>query len=110
MEISKLDLLKYYYYHRSRDIIRKMFNIPYRTGEFYHSQGKQDDMDRRKIDLIETANRSAAVAYYQDKNKAHGYIRPKQCDRITNTPCAWSKTHWSNDRCDKCGYVFPEWN
>jgi len=103
------DVRKYHYINKARDKIRKLFNIPYRLGEFYYSHGKEDDYIRRAIDIRQTKNSQDLVKYYKDRNKITKEW-PEKCDQITSAPCTWSKTHWSNERCDKCGHVFPEWN
>lgn len=33
----------------------------------------------------------------------------KGCDRYTNSPCSWSNTPISEDRCRKCNIQFPGW-
>ena len=32
-----------------------------------------------------------------------------KCDRSTNAPCLWSKTHPADDRCCMCGTQFAGW-
>jgi len=109
IEENKADVELYYHKNYIRNKIRKLLKIPWRLGEFYHSQSKEDDFIRRAVDIKQTKESPKLVKHYQDENKI-SKERPEKCDMTTSTPCTWSKTHWSNDRCDKCGIVFPEWN
>lgn len=103
------DMNSYYMKNYSRNVLRKLLKIPFRLGEFYFSYGKKDDFYRRAIDIHQTEDNPDLVKYYQDRNVISKEF-PEKCDMVTSAPCRWSKTHWSNERCDKCGRVFPEWN
>lgn len=109
IEDNLVDVLSYHYINKARHKIRKLLNMPFRVGEYYNSHGKDDDVIRRAIDIRQTKKKKKLVKHYQDENKITNE-RPKKCDMITSAPCTWSKTHWSSERCVKCGHVFPEWN
>jgi hypothetical protein len=35
--------------------------------------------------------------------------RPEQCNRVTNSPCAWSETPYTEDICKVCKRKFASW-
>lgn len=67
------------------------------------------EKDRRSIRQKQTDESPDLVKHYKtiDAEK-HGW--PKECNRVTNSPCMWGGTPCLSNKCAKCGYTFPEWD